>query len=329
LYRVAIHPDRLGLAHDPQRSFSDRWIELLAAAGHEARVVDALSPKLFEQLRGCDGFLWWFPPTTLPRDHAKRLMTALSHVTDLEVFPDWQVAWPFDDKIAESYALQAAGIPTPRTWVFWRKSEALVFARNAEYPLVIKLATGYRSNNVALLRDSREAKYWIGRMFSDGLTALRRRTWRDLRRFFGGPAPEKNYFLVQEFVAGNAFDTRVTIIGDRVFAFRRHNRPGDFRASGSGAVDFESAEIAMDALQLALRTARALGARSLCVDILRRNGEPVVSEFSFFYEGWGVRRCPGHWLARGDELEWVEGQLAPEDAILADFLARLEDAGSR
>ncbi|HYK04628.1 MAG TPA: hypothetical protein VE974_22945 [Thermoanaerobaculia bacterium] len=328
MFRIAIHPDRIGLAHDPERSFSDRWLELLTCAGHEARVVDAFAPDFVEQLGGCDGFLWWFPPTAFPRDCGKRLMTALSHAGKLEVFPDWRVVWHFDDKIAQSYFLRAADIPVPRTWVFWRKSDALAFCRDAEYPLVMKLASGYRSNNVALLRDRNEAKYWIGRMFGDGLTALRRHTYRDLRRFFGGPPPEKNYFLVQELVAGNAFDTRITVIGDRVFAFRRFNRPDDFRASGSGNVDVDPSQIAPDALRLAVRTARALGAHSLCIDILRREGEPVVSEFSFFYEGWGVRNCPGHWLARGDELEWVEGQTAPEDAILEDFLERLEGAGS-
>ncbi|MEA2464218.1 MAG: hypothetical protein QOJ98_1965, partial [Acidobacteriota bacterium] len=328
MFRIAIHPDRIGLDHDPQRSFSDRWIELLTAAGHEARVVDALSLDLFEQLRDCDGFMWWFPPTALPRDHARRLTMALSHVTHLAIFPDWQLAWHYDDKIAQSYLLQAANIPAPRTWVFWRKTDALGFCRDARYPLVMKLACGYRSTNVALLRDAGEAKYWIGRMFSDGLVTLRRRTYRDLRRFIGGDPPEKNYFLVQEFIADNAFDTRVTVIGDRVFAFRRFNRPGDFRASGSGAIDIDPSQIALTALHLAVRTARALGAHSLCTDILHRNGEAVVGELSFFYEGWAVRQCPGHWLARGDELEWVEGVMAPEDAILKDFLSRLEGAGS-
>lgn len=29
-------------------------------------------------------------------------------------------------------------------------------------------------------------------------------------------------------------DTRVTVIGHCAFGYRRYNRPGDFRASGSG-----------------------------------------------------------------------------------------------
>jgi len=38
--------------------------------------------------------------------------------------------------------------------------------------------------------------------------------------------------------------------------------------------------------------------------------------------------CPGHWELRGDpddgRLDWVEGQVRPDDAILEDFLALLD-----
>jgi hypothetical protein len=42
---------------------------------------------------------------------------------------------------------------------------------------------------------------------------------------------------------------------------------------------------------------------------------------------WTVRDCPGHWVLRGDPetgtMDWVEGHLAPDDAIFADFVASL------
>jgi hypothetical protein len=59
----------------------------------------------------------------------------------------------------------------------------------------------------------------------------------------------------------------------------------------------------------------------LAVDVLRRQGKPVISEISYYYEGWAVAACPGHWKLRGaKELEWVKDQTPPEDAILEDFL---------
>ena len=60
----------------------------------------------------------------------------------------------------------------------------------------------------------------------------------------------------------------------------------------------------------------------------RRDRRPVLVEISYYYEGWAVHECPGHWELRGDpesgRLEWVEGKVRPQDAILDDFLALLD-----
>lgn len=50
---------------------------------------------------------------------------------------------------------------------------------------------------------------------------------------------EKKYILFQEYLPDNEFDTRVTVIGNRAFAFRRFNRKKDFKASGSGEIDYD------------------------------------------------------------------------------------------
>lgn len=59
---------------------------------------------------------------------------------------------------------------------------------------------------------------------------------RNNRRMMG---LTKKYVYFQDFIPGNDFDTRVTIIGDRAFGFTRNVRPGDFRASGSGNVGYD------------------------------------------------------------------------------------------
>lgn len=95
----------------------------------------------------------------------------------------------------------------------------------------------------------------------------------------------KGYVLFQEFLSDNAFDIRITIIGNRAFTFRRFNRPNDFRANGSGRIDWDPAYITTDALLLAYEAARILETQSLAVDILRQEGEPVIAEISYYYEG--------------------------------------------
>jgi hypothetical protein len=57
----------------------------------------------------------------------------------------------------------------------------------------------------------------------------------------------------------------------------------------------------------------------------RRRACAELTEISYYYEAWVVEACCGHWELRGSpsrgKLHWVEGQVAPEDAILEDFLA--------
>ncbi|HEV2125687.1 MAG TPA: hypothetical protein VGW38_23280, partial [Chloroflexota bacterium] len=95
---------------------------------------------------------------------------------------------------------------------------------------------------------------------------------------------------------GNEFDTRVTIIGDWAFAFRRFNRPNHFRASGSGRIDWDSAQIAPGAVRLSFRVARRLQSECMAVDVLRRGEEYVINEISYTFASWAVRDCPGHWV---------------------------------
>ncbi len=67
--------------------------------------------------------------------------------------PDFPTVWHFDDKVAQKYLLEAAALPIPRTWIFWKRDQALAFSRTGSYPLIIKLAGGIVSENVKLVAD--------------------------------------------------------------------------------------------------------------------------------------------------------------------------------
>lgn len=346
MLRVAVHHDDQLLMSGRRQSFSGRWCATLADLGHEPVPVRASHAGFFATVRRCDGFMWWFAHLPDPRNRGTRVVQAIEHGAGIPVFPSSRTIWHFDDKIAQQYLLEAAGIPVPETHVFWAEREARAFCAAARYPIVIKLTSGITSENVAILNSREEADYWTTRLFRHGVVSLKRRGFvvhpgtmarrlRDAGRFVAsGALPplgkrtdlQRDYLLVQEFLDGNAFDTRVTVIGNRAFAFRRFNRPNDFRASGSGLIDWDPSSIQEDAVRLAFRVARCLGTQSLAVDVLRREDQPVINEISYYYEGWAVAECPGHWaLGPGDSdadgtLTWIDGKRAPEDLILEDFL---------
>jgi glutathione synthase/RimK-type ligase-like ATP-grasp enzyme len=350
-YTVAIQPDELTQKNGEKQSFSSRWAQRAAATGVKVRTVDVYAPDFFKQLAGCDGFMWRFGYSPNPRLFAKRLLIAIERGMGIPVFPSFETAWHFEDKIAQAFLLQAAGLPMPATWVFWDRTTARDFCRSASYPLVLKLSFGYQSANVRLLNNFSDASYWIGQLFGPGVTGLQPPAplWRDalqrartaLSHLRGESIYQDlecselqhGYFYVQEFLPANEYDIRVTVIGNRAFAFRRFNRPGDFRASGSGRISWDPQQIDEESVRLAFRVARRLQTQSIAVDLLQHDGRRLLTEISYTYASWAVRDCPGHWALQCDDvagrLSWIEGRMHPEDAIFDDFVTLLQSRDVR
>ena len=336
---IGIQQDNQYLTSGRRQSFSKRWHELAKKTRIETRDLDihSSSEDFFEHLSHCTAFMWWFAQPLSVSHPGRKLIMSLGHTTKIPSFPNTNTIWHFDDKIAQYYLLRTAKIPTPDTWVIWSYDEAKKFLVSSQYPLVLKLTSGIISRNVALVQNNREAMQAANVLFRSGIFRLPPdipckwlfKKTRDALRIFRAEETEeefhKGYLLLQEFLPNNNFDIRITIIGNRAFAFRRFNRPNDFRASGSGRIDWDPEQIPDDALQLAFKTARTLQSQSLAVDVLRRDGQPVIAEISYYYEGWAIESCPGHWIQQSssDQLTWVPVTKKPEDAIWEDFVAGL------
>ena len=98
---IAIQPDHVVQPNGVQQSFSDRWLALAAQAGVQTRIVDAWRPDIFQQLAGCDGFMWRFGYRAPERLAARRILAAVEHSLRIPVFPSWKSAWHFEDKISQ------------------------------------------------------------------------------------------------------------------------------------------------------------------------------------------------------------------------------------
>jgi glutathione synthase/RimK-type ligase-like ATP-grasp enzyme len=131
---------------------------------------------------------------------------------------------------------------------------------------------------------------------------------------------ERGYFLVQEFLPGNSYDTRVTVIGDRAFAFTRDVRANDFRASGRGSINYDFRRIDMRCIEIAFDVANRTRAQSMAFDFaVDSDGRPLILEVSYAYMARPVFDCSGYWDSK---LQWHPGNVWPQDAILEDMLAR-------
>lgn len=345
--KIAIQPDEMVHPNGERQSFSDRWMELAQAQDIEPVPVDVFSQDVVARISACDAFMWRYPSSARARSYGRRLTYAVEAGLGIPVFPSMKSSWYYEDKPGQRYFFKAAAISHAETRVFWNREQAERFCDCTTYPFVLKLAGGHQSLNVRLVRNRHEAAFYVEELFSHGVASLgyrpASRSRMLLRRLRAaaetikghnaqGPTTEAElqygYFYAQEFLPNNEFEVSAIIIGNRAFAARRFNRPGDFRTGGStGRMDWDPKAIREDDIRLAYQVARKLEAQTVAIDILHRGTEPVIIELTVNYASWVVRDCPGHWLLEGEpqsgKLTWVVGSTRAEDAIFNDFLSEL------
>ncbi len=330
------------------------WKRTIQEAGHKVRYVNVEHSDILDQLKGCHGFMWRHSHMPNDKQIANALVPALAYYTDIELYPDLNTCWHYDNKIAQKYMFDLLGIPQPKTWVWFDSSLAKAFAIRAKYPMIMKLSAGASSSNVILIHSFQEAEAYIDELFGMGVKGLTaggpERWWEKkmaidqqwlrtsarvlMKRLPTYPPPvdynawefHKNYVLFQEFLPNNEHDYRISVIGDRAFGYRRFNRPDDFRASGSGNFNTEPSKIDMRAVRLAFDATAKLKTQSLAFDFLRKGEDLLCLEISYAYVSWMVHECPGYW---DRDLNWHEGQMWPEEAQAEDLLARLDSKYSK
>ncbi len=330
--------------HRREGSFSDRWIAYCEQQGIAYKVVNCLDSDIIKQLSSLHALLWHWVHVDPREQLMARDVIAAAEAMDVKVFPSTSTCWHFDNKIAQKYLLEAIGAPLVPTYVFYDLKEALSWIDRASFPKVFKLRRGAGSSNVRLAHSASEARALAERAFSSGFSpvphygqdALKRyraakrqgdllnvvkriprvlATIQDNKRTMGR---ERGYVYFQDFIPGNDFDTRVTVIGDRAFTYTRNVRPGDFRASGSGDVVYDTGRINRKCVEIAFDVTRKVGSQSMAFDfVLGEQQQPFILEVSYCYISHLVHSCPGYW---DDRLNWYDGHIWPQDAILIDLL---------
>ena len=335
-----------------QNSFIPGWISALETRGVNYQWYKEISVDLLESLGGCKGVMTHF-------SHRRPDFLIYSPVMDLiekglkiPVFPNRLMRVLFDRKDLQSMLLRRYGFPTVKTYAMTDYAEFVRFIPGADFPIVMKAVNGASSSSVIIAYNIAEAKKYARAVSSrhplrnDPWTRpLHRRVLRHARSLAlsmydllsNHRRLEKMHHLClwqeaddseklpiiywQEFMAGNDWDTRVTVIGDRAFCFRRRNRPNDFRASGSGLIEYQEAGGDTDAVQLAFAVEKALGLENVAFDFLRdARGKPRIIEISYGYVSRAVRGCPGYWTRDG---VWERRHMVPEELHVELFLKKV------
>ncbi len=277
----------------------ENWLKAFEMAcetlGLESRIIATGRSDWMKRTGDLDAFVWrphMGEPSTMAEIRTK---LPILESRGVRCFPTSFMLWLYDDKIRETYFLNQHGYPMPNTFVSFDEQETREFVRTANYPLVAKTHVGAASTGVMLVRSPRQAERLVSRIFAPQsfwdkarvkfyfMPRLASGDFLAARHFwFRDTCPRYAYF--QEFIPGGG-DWRITTFGsDLISCFVRRNRPGDFRASGSGAfVKLEEKDLPTEACDLALHISNRHGFTSMAYDFMRGPEGWVIGEISYTF----------------------------------------------
>lgn len=180
-----------------------------------------------------------------------------------------------NDKLLTLSILSSAGVPTPRTLIAFTPEDAVRATDTLGYPVVLKPVNGSWGRMVARARDEEELKALLDhRMYVPGINS--------------------QVFLVQEYVEKPGRDIRVFVLGEDVptAIYRVSDHWITNTARGGRA---EPARVDEELREIAIRTAEAIGADILGVDVFEdpRRGY-VVNEVNAVPEFKNTVRATGY-----------------------------------
>lgn len=308
-------------------AWTNTWIQYCQKNDVPFEVVDCYQPDIIDKLRHFDCLLWHIGNYVLQDMMVGRSVLFAANMMGLKVFPDYNTAWHFDDKIAETYLLQTADAPIPNSWMFYLLEDCIYWLENkAKYPLIGKLRCGSGSNNVKLLRTRKDAIIYAKHMFNEGYKTypsvlfktksqfLSSKSWEDIKSR-GKRIPEflhtlsrakmfpkeRGYVYFQEYIPNDGYDLKVVVIGDKLSFIGRNIRKNDFRASGGGDLFFNKSLIAQNIISSAFSTSDKLGFQCMGYDYVvdKVNGDGKIIEISFGFSHIALLQAGGYFERSG------------------------------
>lgn len=130
---------------------------------------------------------------------------------------------------------------------------------------------------------------------------------------------DTNYlFVAQEYCRNNKCDYRIIVVGDKIFGFLRKNRENDFRASGSGLLEYVD-DLPMGCVKLAHAISSEQGFISMAYDFIRNNASHwVIVEISYTF-GRSGSKCQYYYSAK-DNFKKIKKPVGSVERLILEYL---------
>ena len=344
-YRVAIHKNDKVFKHSSL--WDSVWIAYCKKNNIPFDVIDCYHPDTVQVLKDYNYLLWHLGSFTANSFYMGMATMNVARGLGVSVFPNYETAWHFDDKISEAMLLKSVKAPMPKSWAFFVLDECMDWLnRFDQFPLVAKLKCGSGSNNVKLLHNHEEAVQYAKQMFLKGIkpnnsvtfkAMSNLRSSKDLQMikarikripdFLGklraakSLSVESGYVLFQEFIPNNGYDLKVVVVGDKLSFIVRHTRKGDFRASGGGSIEYDKAYVPQNVIDSAFKLSDSLGFQCMGYDYVidKCDGIGKVIEISYGFSHTALMQSGGYW---DRDAIWHDEPLNAPEEILKNLLKR-------
>jgi [lysine-biosynthesis-protein LysW]--L-2-aminoadipate ligase len=209
------------------------------------------------------------------------------------------------DKMLTSAALEAAGLPTPRTVIAFSNETALEAMEEMGYPVVLKPMVGSWGRLLAKVNDRDAAEALL-----------------EHKTMLGGYAHSVHY--IQEYVEKPGKDIRTLVVGDKV-AYAIYRRSAHWITNTARGGKALHCPLTPEIVELSLNAARAVGGRTsteqfdgvVAVDLLETvEGQMLLNEVNHTPEFHGAAQAADIDIA-GSIADYVIRQSREHGTILA------------
>ncbi|MCC5808683.1 MAG: hypothetical protein JJU00_20315 [Opitutales bacterium] len=255
---------------DPEQFYFDRFVSVLRRNGVETRRVDLRRADFATRLSGCDCLLFRPCPRPYRLDVLRDVVRFVETGLELPVFPGCHEIQIYENKRLQHWFLGNLGFPVIPTFISADFQESLLYLSENPPPYIFKANVGAKGSGVERLGDRKTAERYVRRIFSaNGATS----PWAYSRL--------KNTVHIQPFIENKGYDLRVAVVGDQVMGYYRRVQGKDFRASGSGVLEF--GPLPAEAVRIAVDVRNRLDLTFVAVDFIEDlEGKLWIVEISTF-----------------------------------------------
>lgn len=314
---------RIGLVRDTERyPHWTKYRRFLETNGFDHEIFDLHAHDWIERARQFDLVVGMVSNRV---DHLEEIRVKyhfLERVLGKTCYPSAALSVLYENKCLEAFLAEAWDLPFAKSYISYRREDALAMLAAIGYPFVSKVNQSSGSMGVELVRHPREARRVIRQAFS-----------RRGRPLYVPWLRQKNYVYFQEFVPNDGYDIRVILIGDLAFGYYRRVPRGDFRASGMNKIEWRP--LPLEAIRTARRVQELVKSPKLVVDMVHAlDGRYVIIEYSITCmtdhpTDLIVDGVPGVYvIGRDDTVRFEPGRYWVHELALRQFLTETYLAGA-